>query len=183
MRWLLLSLSLLVSFMMAAVGAVGATASAPPTASATPTDNFIVPSVTPTPIPDRDDVTSCLGETCDGTDPHKTGCDENGVETQTAVQVYDEQGNLLGTLELRGNHTFCDSTQWAKFTNLTRPLTFELKVVQNRTGLATETVRMEDWRVETWTMQIHSPDERVRAEVIVYDENGKVIASAVTESY
>lgn len=182
-----LCFGLILSLLIATIATGSVAASATPTvaASGTPVDDFVVPSVTPTPIPDRLDVSSCSGETCDGTDPQKTGCaaPENGSYTQTQLEVHDEHGIVLGNLLLRANDRGCDSTQWAQFRDLTHPLTFELRVVQNHTGIATQTVRMEEWREDTWTMQLHSPDERVRAEIVIYGKDGSVITRAVTASY
>jgi hypothetical protein len=177
---LLLALMMLIGSFGAGLSAAASDA----TPAATPTDSFSTPAVSPPPIQPID-VETCFGEECNGADPNVTKCDTGDVERQNTEgePVLDGQGNLLGTLFLVGNHTDCGSTQWALFADLERPLTFELRVVQDETGVSTEWVRWDEQRINRWGRMLHSPELRVRAEVVVFDERGKEIARAHTDSY
>jgi hypothetical protein len=133
---------------------------------------FVIPTVLPSPVAAQPTAASpCKGSACMGKDPDKTGC-TTGAYTQETATISDSQ-KVLGVLELRGNHNGCDSTQWARFTPAQGvAFTFALRVIQDRTGLATEWRSFPNRNAQAWSWMIHSPGPRVRAQIGVPDGKG-----------
>ena len=130
----------------------------------------------------------CYGTECNEADPVLTGCaaPERDAYDQAIVPVHQPDvtyPELLGTLYLRANHEPCGSTQWAFFDDLSRPLTFELRVVQEGTDVSEVLERLEPSDQNAWTAMVHSPDDAMRAEIAVYDSQGEVLVEVVTDFY
>ncbi len=113
--------------------------------------------------------------------PNDLGGQQLGIHIRAMKDVTDQSGARLGSLMLYAVAPMQYRRTVAVFSDLSRPLTLELRIVQNYTGLK-EQVRKEGCSDDVTVQMSHTAGALPHAEVVVFDEDGNQIAVVRTDS-